>query len=199
VKGPLRLIAPFTSVFETAFKLIGIDEFQPNQYIMDLWAKYFCGNIITKSLCKNALFLLGGPDSSQLNTTRLPVYMAHSPSGTSTRLIIHLGQMINSGKFRAFDFGSKKKNQEHYHQDTPIEYDVTKIDVPVQIFAGTKDWLASEKDVQELVSKVKTINGYTLLPEYNHFDFIWGLRAAPQVYWPIRNDIRTDFKASKTQ
>jgi len=103
--------------------------------------------------------------------------------------------MIQSGKFQAFDFG-KKKNQQKYHQDKPTQYDLSKIDTPIQFYYGGKDWLASPEDVQKLVPKVRNVQGYTLLPEFNHFDFIWGLRASPQVYWPIRTDIKADFKAS---
>jgi len=192
-KGPLRWMAPFTTAFEKITNLVGMDEFQPNQWLMNMAAKYFCSNVVTKLLCSNALFLIGGPNSNQLNTTRLPVYLSHSPSGTSTRTMIHIGQMINSGKLQAFDFGDKKKNQERYHQDKPTEYDVTKIDTPISFFSGGADWLASPQDVQVLMPKISNVQGNTYLADFNHFDFIWGLRAAPQVYWPIRNDIRADF------
>jgi len=192
-KGPLRWMAPFTGAFEKITNLVGMDEFQPNQWLMDMAAKYFCGNVVTKLLCSNALFLIGGPNSNQLNTTRLPVYLSHSPSGTSTRTMIHIGQMMNSGKLQAFDLGDKKKNQERYHQDKPTEYDVTKIDTPISFFSGGADWLASPQDVENLMPKIRNVQGNTYLADFNHFDFIWGLRAAPQVYWPIRNDIRADF------
>jgi lysosomal acid lipase/cholesteryl ester hydrolase len=193
IKGPLRMITPFTGALKRVFDLVGMDEFQPNQWLIEQVAKYFCGNVITKTVCSNAMFLIGGPDSHQLNTTRLPVYISHSPSGTSTRTIIHIGQMINSGKFQAFDFGDKKKNQERYHQDTPTEYDISAMETPISVFSGGLDWLADPTDVQNLMPKLRNVVGNTYLPDFNSFDFIWGLRAAPQIYWPMVKEIREDF------
>jgi pimeloyl-ACP methyl ester carboxylesterase len=193
VKGPLRWVAPFTGALKRVFELVGMDEFQPNAWLMEQTAKYFCANVVTKLVCKSSLFLIGGPDSHQLNATRLPVYLSHSPGGTSTRNIVHIGQLINSGKFQAFDFGDKKKNQERYQQDTPTVYDVSTMETPVVIFAGGADWLADPTDVQNLTPQLRNLVGNTYLPDFNHFDFIWGLRAAPQVYWPMMKDIREDF------
>jgi len=195
IKGPLAWIAPFTGAFETIFKLVGMDEFQPNQYLMDLFAKYFCGAPVADILCKNVLFLIGGPDSKQMNQTRLPVYLSHSPGGTSTRTMIHLGQMVKSGKFQAFDYG-RKENKEHYHQDKPVEYDLNAVGTPIVIYSGGQDWLADPKDVSGLVGKLKTLVDNVYLAEYNDFDFIWGLRATAEVYFPIKKDIQKDIHAS---
>jgi len=199
VKGPMRWFAPFSNMFDKIAHLFGMDEFQPPQWFMDMASKYFCTNVVTQLLCKNVLFMIGGPDSDQLNSTRLPVYLAHSPSGTSTRTMVHIGQMINSGKFQSYDYGDKKKNLEHYQQKTPPEFDLSDIKTPISIFAGGKDWLAAPTDVQYLVSKLRAVDGYTVLPDFNHFDFIWGLRAAPQVYWPIRLDIQSNFKSTQAK
>jgi pimeloyl-ACP methyl ester carboxylesterase len=193
VKGPFGWFAPMTLVFEKLFGWFGMDQFQPNEYFMYIMTKLFCGNVVTKGLCTNYLFLIGGPNSNQLNTTRLPVYLTHAPSGTSTRTMLNIGQMIVTGKFQAFDFRDKKKNQARYGQDTPREYDLSKITTPVALYFGGQDWLAPAQDVQTIVPKLKSIVGNTYLQDFNHFDFLWGLRAAPQVYFPIANDIRDDF------
>jgi lysosomal acid lipase/cholesteryl ester hydrolase len=195
IKGPLALIAKFTGPLEWAAKLVGIDEFEPSPWLMDLFAKYFCGTPVSDLVCTNLLFLIGGPESKQLNTTRLPVYLSHSPSGTSTRTVVHMGQMVNSGKLQAYDYG-KKGNQENYHQDKPFEYDLTEMEVPVAIYSGGEDWLADPKDVQNLLPLLKTLTENTYLPDYNDFDFIWGLRAAAEIYFPIRNDIKKDFNTA---
>jgi len=186
VKGPFGWMAPLTIAWEKLFKLFGTDQFQPNEFFMSLMAKLFCGNVVSKWMCSNSLFLIGGPNSKQLNTTRLPVYLTHSPAGTSTRTMLNIGQMINSGKFQAFDFRDKKKNQEKYGQDTPKEYDLSKITTPVSVFYGGQDWLAPAQDIQATLPKLKSIVGNTFLKDYNHFDFLWGMRAAAQVYFPIQ-------------
>jgi pimeloyl-ACP methyl ester carboxylesterase len=195
IKGPLRWMAPLTGAMETIAKFVGMDEFAPNQWLMDMTAKYFCGMPVSKELCKSALFLIGGPDSTQLNVTRIPVYLSHSPGGTSTRTMVHMGQMVNSGKFQAFDYGSKAENTKHYGQPKPTEYDITKMDTPVAIYSGGQDWLSNPTDVQNLLPKLRNVVDNVYLPDYNDFDFIWGLRAAPEIYWKIRKDIKADFTA----
>jgi len=197
MKGPLGWMALFTGPMEALFKLVGMDEFAPNEWLMNKFATLFCGHPVSDLLCTNLLFLIGGPESDQLNATRIPVYLSHSPGGTSTRTIIHMGQMVKNGKFQAYDYGSKKENQAHYHQDKPIEYDITEMETPVAIFSGGNDWLADPRDVQTLLPKLKTVFNNVYLPDFNDFDFIWGLRAAPEVYWPIRNDIKLDFESSQ--
>jgi len=189
-KGPLRYIAKLSGALQWLLGLIGADEFTPNQWFMQEMSKYFCGNFMTNLVCKNVLFLIGGPDSKQLNATRVPVYLSHSPGGTSTRNVIHFAQMIHSGKFQRYDYGSGAKNQEHYHMNQPPVYDVTQMDVPVTVFSGDMDWLADPQDVKELIPSLRSLDHHIALQEFNHFDFIWGLRAAPQIYWPIVNDIR---------
>jgi lysosomal acid lipase/cholesteryl ester hydrolase len=192
IKGPLALMAKFTGPLEFAFKLIGMDEFTPNEYLMDFFARTFCGHAVSDLLCKNLLFLIGGPESKQLNSTRIPVYLSHSPAGTSTQTMIHMGQMVNSGKFQAYDYG-KKGNQEHYHQNSPFEYDASELEVPTEIYTGGDDWLATPKDVQDLIPQLRTLENNVYLKDFNDFDFIWGLRAAPEVYFPIRKSITADF------
>jgi len=191
IKGPLRWFAPFTSAMETVAKFVGLDEFAPNQWLMDITAKYFCGAPISDLVCKNVLFLIGGPDSNQMNTTRLPVYLSHSPGGTSTRTMVHMGQMVNSKKFQAYDYG-RKENEQHYGQKKPPQYDITQMEVPIAVYSGGRDWLADPTDVQNLLPQLRNIIDNVYLPDFNDFDFIWGLRAAPEIYWKIRKDIQGD-------
>lgn len=39
------------------------------------------------------------------------------------------------------------------------------------------------------ITPYRSFQGKTVLPEYNHLDFIWGLNAARDVYHPIANHI----------
>jgi len=198
-QGPLRYIAKLTGAMQWLLGLLGVDEFAPNQWFMQEMAKYVCGNVVTKLLCEDVLFLIGGPDSKQLNTTRIPVYVSHSPGGTSTQNVIHFGQMIESGKFQRYDYGSSKKNQEHYQQKTPPLYDVTTMETPVAVYSGDMDWLADPKDVDLLIPNLRSLTHHVALEGYNHFDFIWGLRAAPQIYFPIMNEIKAAHRAETQQ
>jgi len=189
-KGPLRYIAKMTGTLQWLTGILGADEFTPNQWLMQELSKYFCGNVVTNMICKNVLFLIGGPDSKQMNATRIPVYLTHSPGGTSTRNVLHFGQLINTGKFQKYDFGSAAENKVHYGKITPPMYDVTKMEVPLTVYSGDMDWLADPKDVQELMPNLRSLDRHVALKDFNHFDFIWGLQAAPEIYWPIRDEIR---------
>jgi len=194
VQGPLRWIAPFTNEIDFLCKIFGYNEFLPNSIWMDMMAKFFCGNEVLDGICDDVLFLIAGPDSTQLNTSRVPVYVSHTPAGTSTNNVVHFGQMIKSGLMQMFDYGSKKKNKQHYNQDKPPVYDVTQMQTPVALFYGSNDWLADPTDVQALIPKLKNLFSSNYLVGFNHLDFIWGMRATQEVYLPIVQMIKEDLQ-----
>jgi len=190
VKGPLRLIAPMIEMQYVFFKIFGFNEFLPSNTWMRLFAKYFCGNNpVTELYCQNLLLLTAGPESHQMNHTRVPVYIAHAPAGVSTQTFAHYGQIIMSRKFQMYDYGSSK-NKDRYGQVTPPQYDVSQIEVPTYLFWGDDDWLAPPADVEMLIPKLRNVIGKTFLKKFNHLDFVWGLRATEDVYWPIIKNIR---------
>jgi len=193
VEGPVKYAAPFTKYLNLITKIFGVDEFLPNNKLQQLWAKYVCPNPLTDIVCKNVLLMIAGPNTKQINESRIDVIDAHSPSGTSVQNVIHFGQLMNSGKFQAYDYGSAKKNQEHYGSDTPPEYDVSQLEVPVSFYSSDKDWLADPQDVANAVSKVKNVIENVQVPNYNHMDFVWGTRAAAEVFTPIQKSIAKDF------
>jgi len=198
-KGPLRYIAKFAGPIQWLTGLLGADEFSPNERFMQEMAKYVCGNMFTSLLCENVLFLIGGPDSKQLNSSRIPVYVSHSPGGTSTQNVIHFTQMIKTGQFQKYDYGSGAKNQQHYHLNKPPVYDVTKMQVPVVMYTGDLDWLADPEDVKRLIPNLRSLDHHVALQGFNHFDFIWGLRAPPLIYWPIIDDVRIAYHEDHPQ
>ena len=115
---------------------------------------------------------------------RMDIYIAQTPSGTSVKNMAHWAQGVRVNKFNMFDYGSKRKNREHYGTDEPPEYDLTKIDkVPISLFSGSEDLLADPTDV----SKLETLISYRLktnleLYKYAHLDFTWGVNAYADFY-----------------
>lgn len=57
--------------------------------------------------CDAVIFALTGSDYCNVNETRLPLYVARTPAGTSVQDMIHWTQGVRSGKFQKYDFGSK--------------------------------------------------------------------------------------------
>ena len=74
-------------------KLLGVRDFVPNNWVMKLLADVLCAAHITENVCADVIFLLAGFDTSNLNKTRLPVYVSHTPAGTSVKDMIHFGQV----------------------------------------------------------------------------------------------------------
>uniref|UniRef100_A0A915N8Q8 Partial AB-hydrolase lipase domain-containing protein n=1 Tax=Meloidogyne javanica TaxID=6303 RepID=A0A915N8Q8_MELJA len=166
--------------------LFGSHEFLPHNWATQLFAKMICGQSWENPFCDNILFLIGGPETSQFNRSRLMVYMAHEPAGTSTKNIIHWSQMQQSGFVQKFNYGTAKANYLHYGQNTPPIYNLTKIsNVPIYLYYSDSDWLATKKDVEETILQQipsKNIKIAKNLPNFNHFDFIWGINANKIIY-----------------
>jgi len=198
IKGPLRLIAKWTDHLEGIFNLLGWDEFLPSTWLTQMLGRFVCGSIFTNPLCANVLFLIAGPDSDQLNRTRIPVYVGHNPAGTSVQNVVHFGQMVQSNLFNKYDYGTKEENERHYGTPTPPIYDLSKMITPTVLFWGANDWLADPTDVGMLRSKLppSSIIGDHYFEDYNHLDFIWGMKAAPDIYTKIVEGIKKDFYKS---
>jgi len=197
VQPPVKWAAPFTNSMRLVASIFGVDEFLPNNHFQELWAKWVCPNPLTDLLCKNVLLMISGPDTHQINSSRVPVINAHSPAGTSVQNVIHFGQLMNTGNFQAYDYGNAKTNQKHYGMDYPPLYDVSTFDIPVAFYSGAVDALATPTDVAYAMTlfKQSLIFDNVFLEGFAHMDFAWGTRAAPMVYQPIKKSILKDFSA----
>lgn len=137
---------------------------------------------------------MSGPDSHQMNKTRVGIYLAHNPAGTSLRTILHYCQMIRHKQQLAFDYG-KTGNFQAYGMYFPYEYDISTIsDVPMYLYYSDSDWLATEEDVTGHLLKKLNKKWVTAIKmqDYNHNDFLWGLRAPEEIYRPIIKIILND-------
>ncbi|XP_048769439.1 gastric triacylglycerol lipase-like [Ostrea edulis] len=190
IESPIKYLAIFTD--ELLYGLLGRRDFLPNDWIFKVLGSTLCKEKITSIICTNVIFLLAGYDTSNLNTTRLPVYISHAPAGTSMQDMVHFAQMSRSGLFQAYDWGSPDKNRIHYHQATPPVYNVSTMTTPTVLYWAKNDWLADPKDVANLQQKIVNLKGSFELKSWNHLDFIWGVDAATLVYKPIINLIIKD-------
>jgi len=182
--SPLHYIGPLTDTLDVLFKLIGMDEFAPNSAFAQWLASFACtqDHPHLQAVCENMLFLICGYDEKNMNETRLPVYMSHSPAGTSSRNIIHYGQIYQAQQPQMYDFGFLE-NQKVYGQRKPPVYSATGLAVPTAIFAGGIDTLADPKDVALLRKDIQSKLFYDqTTPDMDHMDFVWGMNAAKNVY-----------------
>ncbi|XP_061193522.1 gastric triacylglycerol lipase-like isoform X1 [Saccostrea echinata] len=193
IESPIKYMAIFTD--ELLYGLLGRRDFLPSDWIFKVLGSTICKEKITSIICTNVIFLLAGYDTSNLNVTRLPVYVSHAPAGTSMQDMVHFAQMSRSGRFQAYDWGTPEKNKIHYHQATPPLYNVSTMATPTVLYWADHDWLADPKDVAALQQKITNLKGSYELKSWNHLDFIWGVDAATLVYKPIINLIKKDLKS----
>ncbi|XP_032286233.1 lysosomal acid lipase/cholesteryl ester hydrolase [Phoca vitulina] len=165
--------------------MFGVKEFFPQSTVLKWLSVHVCSHVILKELCGNAFFILCGFNERNLNMSRVPVYVAHSPAGTSVQNILHWGQLIKFQKFQAFDWGSHARNYFHYNQTHPPPYNVKDMLVPTAVWSGGQDSLADVSDISILLPQVTNLVYSKLIPEWEHLDFIWGLDAP----WRLYNEV----------
>ncbi|KAM3717721.1 Lipase lipl-1 [Dirofilaria immitis] len=202
--GPISTLAHIKGLVKTAAKnflrplkmLIKIaGKFMGNESLFQKISKSTCSLKRIVEHCENLMFQMTGPDTVQMNVSRIPVYMSHLPAGTSMSNVLHWAQMVNSHKTQMYDYGSEKKNIKHYNMSTPPIYNLSLTNVPVYLYWSEKDWLADKRDIQDgLIAKIsrKYLIENNELNDFNHFDFIWGIHAADQIYKPIIKIIKND-------
>ncbi|XP_074010703.1 lysosomal acid lipase/cholesteryl ester hydrolase-like isoform X3 [Numenius arquata] len=181
IKHARSPIMKMSFLLDRQFK-IGGKEKSP-EYLFSWFLPELCRHPLLHKPCANLLFLLGGYNEKNLNMTRLDVYTSHYPDGTSVKNMIHWAQVMKSGEFKAFDYSSE--NLAVYHQETPPFYRVEEMPVPTAVWSGGEDWAADWRDVRLLLSRITHLVTYGHIPDWNHWDFIWGLDAPGRLYSSI--------------
>jgi len=84
-----------------------------------------------------------------VNETLLETIVNHTPAGTSTFTALHYGQEVTSHGFHKYDLG-KVRNRRVYGQPDPPEYDPGVDDVPISLYWGQGDLMATP-DVRRFI------------------------------------------------
>ncbi|XP_070545445.1 gastric triacylglycerol lipase-like isoform X2 [Ptychodera flava] len=182
-ESPIRFLADenIYKGIEVILNTLGIHEFLPHSKLIEYIGNAVCGKKETVIICEVAILLIGGFDCNRMNASRVPVYVSHTPAGTSVQNMAHWSQMIKSGKFQMYDYGIFG-NIKHYNRFVAPVYDVRKMKVPVAVFSGDWDALADPKDVELLIPKLKSLVYSRSIPKFDHIDFIWAVDAATVLY-----------------
>ncbi|KAH8873257.1 Lipase member K [Schistosoma japonicum] len=189
IKSPIRYIAPYIKTVEPIVEWFGNGEFLPSSKITSFLASFLCKPNHIPFVCSNIMYLIAGYNVRNTNETRLPIYVAHSPAGTSVQNMVHYCQGIMSDNFQKFDYGTEM-NLKVYNQSNPPLYNLTKFTIPIVLYYGGYDWLASPKDIYKLIQHIKyTITSVHYFPHYNHIDFVWGLNAGKVLYPSVLKEL----------
>ncbi|KAJ7377378.1 hypothetical protein OS493_029738 [Desmophyllum pertusum] len=176
---------------------LGENEFLPGRVLQELIDIGFCGEKWSEKTCYDIGEIVFGFDDSNSNMSRVPVYLSNFPAGTSFKNIIHFGQVSHSsGRCQMFDYG-RKGNQQHYHQDSPPVYDVTKMTTPTAFFFGGRDTLSNATDVERLMPEIPHLKFHENIPRWNHVDFVFGIDAAKTMYYNIANIMKEALMAEQ--
>ncbi|XP_067625899.1 lipase 1-like [Eurosta solidaginis] len=128
--------------------------------------------------CLTYIYLLMGKDPNMWNTTMIPVYLSHAPSGCNFKQIKHYAQLVESGRFCQYDYGPTE-NQKRYKSTKPPEYPLKNIVAPVALYYAYNDYLTNYKDVIHLAKELPKVVENCLYPDkkWNHVSMVWGLHA----------------------
>lgn len=177
--GPLRLMANFELTFKIIFKIFQIRNFLPSASSIEWLAKAACP--FHQDLCHQITFVTSSYGLENFNKTRRPIYLDHTPAGTSVKNMYHFMQLVQKERFQKYDYGFWG-NYAKYGKFTPDIYSLKNIENKIVIFYGDNDWLADPKDVRWLSKQLPNVVEKFVVADYNHLDFVWGLNAREEIY-----------------
>uniref|UniRef100_A0A8B9PFY7 AB hydrolase-1 domain-containing protein n=1 Tax=Apteryx owenii TaxID=8824 RepID=A0A8B9PFY7_APTOW len=173
-------LAPVTTIKYTKSPIMKMSFLLDRQCkILKMWKflPELCSYSFFHKSCANMFFLLGGYNEKNLNMSRLDVYTAHYPDGTSVKNIIHWVQWC-------FPKTGPKRWGISVHRDCP-DMTLKKMPVPTAVWSGGEDWTADWRDVSLLLPRIANIVYYRNITDWNHWDFVWGMNAPEHLYSKI--------------
>ncbi|RXG57840.1 Gastric triacylglycerol lipase, partial [Armadillidium vulgare] len=95
----------------------------------------------------------------------LPIYLSHTPAGTSIHTVNHYAQLVLKGVFQMYDWGPIG-NEKHYGQEEPPMYKLQVDTPPIALYWGQNDWLADPTRFHQLLHSRKKLVGLCWSPSH---------------------------------
>lgn len=123
----------------------------------------------------SSIGILSDREPDKMSQEGLKNYMGHFPAGASFKQVNHFRQLVSSKNFQLYDYGPEK-NQEVYQGQTypPLISLETFSEVPIALFCGQNDLLASPEDYKGLYKVLKKNKNVIYFKEYfyGHLQFL---------------------------
>uniref|UniRef100_H2YSR9 Lipase n=1 Tax=Ciona savignyi TaxID=51511 RepID=H2YSR9_CIOSA len=181
MQSPLHYLTYIANDVDLVYTLFGDGDFLPHDGFLEIFSKMFCPR--EPKICLNTFFLIGGTDFTNTNVSRIAVYSAHDPAGTSTQTVMHWAQLVENkhGTLKRYDYGHLK-NLEKYGRFNPPTYDFSAFTIPTYAFCGFKDTLVVLEDCKKLMTLLPNVIEAHFIPHYTHLDFIFAMNAPQNLY-----------------
>jgi len=184
--GLAKLIMPQMALIDIAATAAGVGDFFPSATAFKEFVDKYCDDGMHKTIseaCVHVVSAIAGFDEAIINRDWLPIIMSHTPAGTSYHTLTHYAQMLYSGHFGRYDYGTQG-NMQHYNATNPPSFDLSHVTIPIGLFWGQNDYLADPTDVAHLVSELPNlaISQRIAWDKFNHLDFMWSTKAPTLVY-----------------
>ncbi|XP_075750748.1 lipase lipl-1-like [Rhipicephalus microplus] len=180
---PLAILGPYAESALRLAQAMGGYEMLPKDLQLTDFLRLLCGGV-AKRVCAFLGDRLGNVGSQYINQTRATTYMCHIPAGTSTKNIIHFGQLVRSKRPQKYDYGASK-NQQLYGQRKPPEYNLSRVTTDVGVFWSKGDQFVTPQEVDELRADLRPRlkrEEYIDDPFYTHLHFLMGLASKKALF-----------------
>ncbi|XP_043481797.1 uncharacterized protein LOC122510908 [Leptopilina heterotoma] len=201
IKGILSLLKPIVYPAMYVSEKLGYFSIANANPTLRIFLQSFCSKqAISQELCIFLIFTVVGFGYDEVDRVHIENFLTYEPAGSSWKQVIHYGMNYwNKGHFRLYDYG-KKKNKKIYNSTTPPEYPLENVDIPIAMYHGTNDYVATPQDIELLGTKLPNLVERQLIKEkeLNHYDFLFGLEIKELVYNQAHKVFINFFVASVT-
>eukprot|EP00210_Caulerpa_lentillifera_P004099 g3910.t1 len=177
---PLRwIVPPCYWIMERVFGKRGGAIMIPGSYTRLIFFKVFQDAVqipaIRQFMKRGIRWLMNGDVSPWEFVMQLPHYNAESMPGISVHTGLHLIQLLKTGRFQLYDYGTPQENFAHYERPEPVDLagEYWRIDIPVDVIAGRQDGIIPPVCVQRHVAHMlnKGVPFSYREFEYGHLEF----------------------------